>query len=67
MTIRSTGALLGLLEDTLAGGFAVKVAVTVFAASIVTVHTPLAFVHAPLQPVKLEPAAGVAVKVTTVA
>ena len=41
-----------------------KAAVTLFDASIVTVHSPLALVHAPPHPVKLEPALGVAVRVT---
>jgi hypothetical protein len=42
-----------------------KVAVTELAAFIVTVHVPVP-VHAPLQPVKVAPAAGVAVSVTAV-
>jgi hypothetical protein len=40
-----------------------KVAVTDFAAFMVTVHVAVP-VHAPLQPVKVEPAAAVAVSVT---
>lgn len=40
-----------------------KIAVTDFAASIVTTHVP-APVQAPLQPVKMEPAEAVAAKVT---
>jgi hypothetical protein len=40
-----------------------NVAVTDFAAFMVTVHVAVP-VHAPLQPVKLEPAAAVAVSVT---
>jgi hypothetical protein len=42
-----------------------KVAVTFFAASIVTLHTPVP-VQSPLQPVKVEPDAGVAVRLTPV-
>jgi hypothetical protein len=45
--------------------FVVNVAVTDLAASIVTMHEPVP-VHAPLQPVKVEPVAGVAVSVTDV-
>ena len=43
----------------------VKLAVTDCAALIVTVQMPVP-VHAPLQPPKVEPAAGVAVRVTGV-
>ena len=43
----------------------VNVAVAERAALIVTTHTPVP-VQSPLQPVKVEPAAGVAVRVTTV-
>ena len=43
----------------------VKVAVTVVAALMLTVHVPVP-VHAPVQPLKVEPAAGVAVNVTVV-
>ena len=43
----------------------VKVAVTVVAALMLTVQAPVP-VHAPVQPLKVEPAAGVAVSVTTV-
>ena len=46
-----------------AGAAWLNVAVTDFAASIVTVHVAVP-VHAPLQPVKMEPAAAVAVSVT---
>jgi hypothetical protein len=43
----------------------VKLAVTLVAAFIVTVQEPVP-VHAPLQPVKVEPFAGVADRVTLV-
>src|SRR4030095_2158949 len=43
-----------------------KVAWTVVAALSVTVHVPVPEQPPPLQPVKLEPAAGAAVKVTAV-
>jgi len=43
-----------------------KVAVTVVAALRVTVHEPVPVQPPPLQPVKVESAAGVAVKVTAV-
>jgi hypothetical protein len=43
-----------------------KVAVTFWAWLIVTVHVPVTFVQAPLQPAKVEPVAGVAVSVTDV-
>ena len=42
-----------------------NVAVTVFAASIVTVHTPVP-VHAPLQPVNADPLVATAVSLKTV-
>ncbi|MCE7985929.1 MAG: hypothetical protein DYG89_32525 [Caldilinea sp. CFX5] len=45
---------------------AVKVAVTLLAASIVTWQVLPLPAHAPLQPPKREPAVGVAVRVTTV-
>ena len=41
-----------------------KVAVTLRAAVIDTVQVPVTLVHAPVQPAKVEPAAGVAVSVT---
>src|SRR5205809_7819545 len=44
----------------------VKVAVTVVAAESVTTHVPAPEQLPPLQPVKVEPAAGVAVSVTAV-
>src|SRR5437870_10123002 len=43
-----------------------KVAVTVVAAPSVTVQVPVPALPPPLQPVKMEPAAGVAVRVTAV-
>ena len=46
--------------------FSVKVAVTDFAALIVTLHVPVLFAHAPDHPANVDSAAGVAVKVTTV-
>jgi hypothetical protein len=45
---------------------AVKLAVTVFAALIVTVHVDAEPVQLPLHEVKIEPAAGAALSVTTV-
>jgi len=53
------------LETVRAYCFRVKAAVTDFAAVIFTVHVPVP-VQAPLQPVKLDPVAAVAVKVTEV-
>src|SRR5207249_886663 len=44
----------------------VKVAVTVVAAVMVSLHAPVRVQPPPLQPVKAEPTAGVAVSVTTV-
>ena len=46
--------------------FCVKVAVTVLFASIVTLIGVVVPLTAPLQPVKLQPDAGVAVRLTTV-
>src|SRR5438034_9287516 len=43
-----------------------KVAVTVVAAETVTTHDPVPVHPPPLQPLKIEPAAGVAVSVTAV-
>jgi len=48
------------------GKIRVKVAVTVFTASTVTWHTGLGPTHAPLHSVNTDPAAGSAVRVTTV-
>jgi hypothetical protein len=47
-------------------GSAVNVAVTLFAASIVTTQLPVALVHAPLHPVNVLPVLAVAVSVTFV-
>src|SRR5439155_1451879 len=46
--------------------WSVKVAVTVVAAETVTTHDPVPVHPPPLQPLKIEPAAGVAVSVTAV-
>ena len=46
--------------------FKVKVAVTEWAASIVTMQVPVPEQPAPVQPVKSAPTSGVAVRVTTV-
>jgi hypothetical protein len=46
-------------------GFAVKFALTDFAASMVTLHAPVPL-QAPLQPANVEPVSGAAVKLTTV-
>ena len=54
---------LGVMVSTKIG---VKLAVTVVAAESVTVQGPVPGHPAPLQPVKAEPATGVAVSVTTV-
>src|SRR5207245_6842887 len=51
---------------TLSGSVAAKVAVTVVAAESVIVHVPVPEQPPPLQPVKAEPAAGLALRVTTV-
>ena len=52
-------------DDRLTDGIAVKVAVTLFTASMVTVQVPVPE-QAPLQPEKLLPASGVAVRMTVV-
>src|SRR5207245_193254 len=49
-----------------ARGLSVKVAVVVAAAASATTHVPVPEQPPPLQPVKVEPAAGVAVNVTAV-
>jgi hypothetical protein len=48
------------------GGEALNIAVTVRAWVIVTVHVPVPEHPSPLQPAKVKPAAGVAVRVTCV-
>ena len=57
--LKSSGRGLGIGADTL------KVAVTLRAASIVTVHPP-APVQAPLQPAKVEPSVAAALRLTVV-
>src|SRR2546425_8145241 len=52
--------------ETVSANVGAKVAVTVVAAESVTTHVPVPLQPPPLQPVKVEPAAGVALKVTTV-
>jgi hypothetical protein len=54
------------VEAGLAGGTVVNAAVTVVAAFIVTVQGPVPLQPPPLHPVKVEPVAGVAVRVTLV-
>jgi hypothetical protein len=55
---------LTVIEESAAGGIALKVAPTDFTASMVTLHAPVPL-HAPLQPAKAEPVSGVAAKLTT--
>jgi hypothetical protein len=54
-----------LLPQTPSTGLGEKAAITFFAPSMATVQAPVPL-HAPLQPVKAEPASGVAVRVTAV-
>ena len=57
----------GLPDVEATGGVvSAKVAVTFLLASMVTVQVPVALVHAPDQPVKVELASATAVKVTDV-
>src|SRR2546422_11377199 len=56
----------GVVIDPAGGAVSVNVAVTVVAALSVTVQVPVPEHPAPLQPLKVEPAAGAAVKVTAV-
>ena len=56
---------LTVIEESAAGGLELKFALTDFAASMVTLHAPVPL-QAPLQPAKVEPESGVAVKLTTV-
>src|SRR3989441_6769580 len=56
----------GVMMEAVGGVMSVNVAVTVFAALRVTVQAPVPEQPPPLQPVKVEPAAGAAVSVTAV-
>src|SRR6185312_14623895 len=56
---------LTVIEESAAGGLELKVALTDFAASMVTLHAPVPL-QAPPQPANAEPVSGVAVKLTTV-
>ena len=56
---------LTVIEESAAGGLELKVALTDFAASMVTLQAPVPL-QAPLQPANVEPESGVAVKLTTV-
>jgi hypothetical protein len=60
-----TLAGLTVIEESAAGGLELKLALTDFAASMVTLHAPVPL-QAPLQPAKVEPESGAAVKLTTV-
>ena len=55
---------LTVIEESAAGGLELKVALTDFAASMVTLHAPVPL-QAPLQPANVEPESGVAVRFTT--
>src|SRR6185437_7572463 len=56
---------LTVIEESAAGGLRLNVALTDFAASMVTLHAPVPL-QAPLQPANVELESGVAVKLTTV-
>jgi hypothetical protein len=56
---------LRVIEESAAGGLELKVALTDFAASMVTLQAPVPL-QAPLQPANVEPESGTAVKLTTV-
>ena len=53
------------IEESAAGGLELKVALTDFAESMVTLQAPVPL-QAPLQPANVEPESGAAVKLTTV-
>jgi hypothetical protein len=55
---------LTVIKESAAGGIALKVAPTDFAASMVTLHAPVPL-QEPLQPANVEPESGVAAKLTT--
>jgi hypothetical protein len=56
---------LTVIEESAAGGVELKFALTDFAASMVTLQAPVPL-QAPLQPARVEPESGAAVKLTTV-
>jgi hypothetical protein len=56
---------LRVIEESAAGGLELKVALTDFAASMVTLQAPVPL-QAPLQPANVKPESGAAVKLTTV-